>query len=114
MAGIEVRAVSKHVRMSPRKVRLVLEQIRGKPLERALAILRHMPQKAAVPVAKAVRSAAANAQNNFNMDPDDLVISSAVADGGTMLKRWRARARGRPNQILKRTSHITVVVKERE
>ncbi len=114
MAGIEVRAVAKHVRVSPRKVRLVLEQIRGKPVEQAMAILRYLPQKAAVPVAKTLKSAVANAQNNFNMDPEELVVVNAVADGGVMLKRWRARARGRPNLILKRTSHITIAVKEKE
>lgn len=113
MAGVEVRAVEKYIRMSPQKVRLVLATIRGKPVKEALAILKFLPHRAAGPVAKAVQSAAANAENNFNLDPEQLVVSSAVADEGPRLKRWRPRARGRANQILKRSSHITVVVREK-
>lgn len=114
MAGVEVRAIEKHIRMSPQKVRLVLDAVRGKPVAEALAILKFLPQRAAGPVAKAVQSAAANAENNFNLDPRELVIVSATADEGSRLKRYRPRARGRVNQILKRSSHITVVVRERE
>jgi large subunit ribosomal protein L22 len=113
MAGIEVRAIQRHTRMSPQKVRLVLDVVRGKPAQEALAILKFLPQRAARPVAAAVRSAMANAENNFNMDPDDLVITRCAADEGRTLKRWRPRARGRVNQILKRSSHITVVVAEK-
>ncbi len=113
MAGVEVRAVERHIRLSPQKVRLVLAVVRGKPVNEALALLRLLPQRAAVPVAKAVQSAAANAENNFNMDPDDLVIARASADEGRRLKRWRPRARGRVNQILKRSSHVIVVVAEK-
>ena len=113
MAGVEVRAVERNIRMSAQKVRLVLDAVRGKPVPEALAVLRFLPQRAAKPVAKAVKSAAANAENNFNMDPDDLVIMRAAADEGRTLKRWRPRARGRVNQILKRSSHITVVVAEK-
>jgi large subunit ribosomal protein L22 len=113
MAGIEVRAVERHIRMSPQKVRLVLDVVRGKPANEALSILKFLPQRAAKPVAAAVRSAMANAENNFNMDPDDLVITRCAADEGRTLKRWRPRARGRVNQILKRSSHITVVVAEK-
>ena len=113
MAGLEVRAVERHVRISPQKVRLVLETVRGKPVPEALAILQHLPQKAAGPVRKAVQSAAANAENNFNMDADNLVIERCFADAGMTLKRWMPRARGRVNQILKRSSHITVVVAEK-
>ncbi len=113
MAGVEVRAVERHVRMSAQKVRLVLDVVRGKPVTEALAVLQFLPQRAARPVSKAVRSAAANAENNFNMDPDDLVITRTAADEGRTLKRWRPRARGRVNQILKRSSHITVVVAEK-
>ncbi len=107
---MEVRAVERHVRISPQKVRLVLDVVRGKPVKEALDILRFLPQRASGPVAKAVQSAAANAENNFNMDPDELIITRAAADEGRTLKRWRPRARGRVNQILKRSSHITVVV----
>ena len=114
MAGVEVRAVERHIRMSPQKVRLVLDAVRGKPAQEALAILQFLPNRAAGPVAKALKSAVANAENNFNMDPDDLVITRCAADEGRTLKRWRPRARGRVNQILKRSSHITVVVAEKE
>jgi large subunit ribosomal protein L22 len=112
-AGVEVRAVQRHLRMSPQKVRLVLEVVRGKNAREALAILKFLPQRAARPVAAAVKSAMANAENNFNMDPDDLVITRCAADEGRTLKRWRPRARGRVNQILKRSSHLTVVVAEK-
>lgn len=114
MAGVEVRAVARHIRMSPQKVRLVLNTIRGKPVNEALAILRFLPHKATVPIAKVVKSASANAENNFNLDPDELVVVRAFADEGRTLKRYRPRARGRANQILKRSSHVTVVVSERE
>ncbi len=113
MAGVEVRASLRHIRMSPQKVRLVLDVVRGKRVQEALAILKFLPQRAARPVAATVRSAMANAENNFNMDPDDLVITRCAADEGRTLKRWRPRARGRVNQILKRSSHITVVVAEK-
>ena len=114
MAGVEVRAVARNIRMSPQKVRLVLQTIKGKPVSEALAMLRFMPQKATTPVAKALKSASANAENNFNLDPDELVVVRTSADEGRTLKRWRPRARGRANQILKRSSHITVVVSEKE
>jgi large subunit ribosomal protein L22 len=113
MAGIEVRAVEKGIRMSAQKVRLVLDVIRGKKINDAMDILRFLPQRAAKPVAKALKSASANAENNFNMDPDDLIVTQVYADEGRTLKRWRPRARGRVNQILKRSSHITVVVGEK-
>ncbi len=114
MPGVEVRAVAKHIRMSPQKVRLVLDTIRGKRVDEALAILRFLPHKATLPVEKAVRSASANAENNFNLDVDELVVLRCYADEGRTLKRYRPRARGRANQILKRSSHVTVVVSERE
>ena len=114
MAGVEVRAVARNIRMSPQKVRLVLQTIKGKPVREALAMLRFMPQKATTPVAKALKSASANAENNFSMDPDDLVVLRVSADEGRTLKRYRPRARGRVNQILKRSSHVTVVVSEKE
>jgi large subunit ribosomal protein L22 len=112
--AVEVRAIARHIRISPQKVRLVLDAIRGKPVAEALAMLRYMPQKATVPVSKALQSASANAENNFNLDPQELVIVRVSADEGRTLKRYRPRARGRANQILKRSSHVTVVVSERE
>jgi large subunit ribosomal protein L22 len=113
MAGVEVRAIERDIRMSAQKVRLVLDAVRGKPAQEALAILQFLPQRAARPVGKALKSAVANAENNFNMDPDDLVVTRCAADEGRTLKRWRPRARGRVNQILKRSSHIIVVVAEK-
>ena len=111
--GIEVRAVARNLRISPQKVRLVLATIKGKPVAEAEAILRYLPHKAAGPVGKLLKSAVANADNNFEIDPADLVVSRVSADGATMLKRWRPRARGRVNRILKRASHITLAVKEK-
>ncbi len=112
-SGVEVRAVARNVRISPQKVRLVLNVIRGKPVGEAEAILRYLPNKAARPIGKLLKSAVANADNNFELDPAELVVSRATADGATMLKRWRPRARGRVNRILKRSSHITLAVREK-
>jgi large subunit ribosomal protein L22 len=109
---MEVKATAKMVRRSPRKVRLVLDVVRGKPVREALAILRFMPHAAARDVASVVASAAANAENNLQMAQDDLVIVKAFADEGPTFKRFRARARGQGAAILKRTSHITIVVVE--
>jgi large subunit ribosomal protein L22 len=108
-----VRAVAKDVHISPQKVRLVIDQVRGKRVNEALAILRFLPQGAASEVARVVRSASANAEHNNDMDPEDLVIALAYADEGMKLKRFTARSRGRPGPILKRFSHITIVVEER-
>jgi len=114
MAGIEVQAVARNVRMTPRKVRLVGAAIKGKPLNQALAMLRFMPQRASTPIMKAVKSAAANAENNFDIDPNDLYVVRVIADEGRVLRRFRAKARGRVGGLQKRSSHITVVVQERE
>lgn len=111
---MEVKAVAKYIRLSPRKVRLILDVIRGKRVEEALPILRFLPSPAARTVSKVVKSAAANAENNFQMSPADLYIVGAYADEGPRLKRVRAKARGRIGRILKPTSHITVRVAERE
>ena len=112
-SGIEVRAVARNIRISPQKVRLVLDVIRGKPVGEAEAILRYLPHKAAGPVGKLLKSAVANADNNFELDPAELVVSRASADGAPLIKRWRPRARGRVNRILKRSSHITLAVREK-
>ncbi|MHB1004446.1 MAG: 50S ribosomal protein L22 [Chloroflexota bacterium] len=111
---MEVSATSKYIRMSSRKVRLVIDSIRGKPVEQALAQLRFMPQAAAVPVWRALHSAVANAENNLQLAAEDLYVRRIVADVGPTLKRGRPRARGRYGPILKRSSHITVVVGEKE
>jgi large subunit ribosomal protein L22 len=107
---MQVSATAKYVRISPRKVRLVANLIVGRPVEEAAAILRFTPNAAARDVAKVLRSATANAENNYNLTADELRVVSAVANEGPTLKRIRPRAQGRAFQILKRTSHITVSV----
>ena len=111
---MRVTATAKYVRISPRKARLVTDLIHGKPVEEAAAILRFMPNAAARDVAKVLKSATANAENNYNLSADELRVVSAVADEGPPLKRWKFRAQGRTFGILKRTSHITVAVADRE
>ena len=107
---MEVKAITRHVRISPLKVRLVMDVVRGMPVEKALATLDYMPQKAAREVARTIKSAAANAEHNFDLDRDALVVRRIFADQGPVLKRFHARAKGRGARILKRTSHITVIV----
>ena len=104
------RATAKYVHMSPTKVRRVVALIKGRPVGEALDILRFAPQAAARPLFKVVASAAANAENNHQMDRDTLVVSAAFADEGPTLKRIRPRAQGRAYRIRKRTSHSTVEV----
>ncbi|MCL5256977.1 MAG: 50S ribosomal protein L22 [Chloroflexi bacterium] len=111
---MEVKSTGKYIRMSPRKVRLVTEAIKGRPAEEALVTLRYMPQAAAVAVAKVLKSAVANAENNYNLAAEDLYISRATADEGPTMRRMRSRARGRWDRVLKRSTNITVIVKERE
>ncbi|MCR1898663.1 50S ribosomal protein L22 [Irregularibacter muris] len=111
---MEARAIAKHIRISPRKVKIVIDLIRGKNLGEALNILSLTPKAASEPVAKLLRSAAANAENNYDMNVDSLYVAEIQANQGPTLKRFRARAQGRGTQILKRTSHISVVLKERE
>jgi large subunit ribosomal protein L22 len=110
---MEVRAVAKNIRRSPQKVRLVVDVVRGRSVTEALAILSLMPQTAARDVFKVVKSAAANAENNFNLDPNDLYVHRIFVDEGTTLKRFKARSHGRVAPRLKRASHITAVVQER-
>jgi len=109
---MEVRAVSKYVRISSQKVRKLVDDIKGKPVESGLQKLKFMPQKAAGILEKIVRSAVANADQNADIDIDLLVIRNITADQGPTLKRWKARARGRGTRVLKRTSHITVILAE--
>src|SRR3982074_702079 len=98
MAGVEVRAVQRHIRMPPQKVRLVLDVVRGKNAREGLSILKSQPHRSARLVAAAVRSAVANAENNFNMDPEELIITRCNADEGRTLKPWRPPARARVTQ----------------
>ena len=106
----EIRAVSKYVRMSPSKIRRVLRQIQGKTYSEALLLLEFMPYASCAPIIKVLRSATANARNNFGLDEKNLVIKSAFADQGPTMKRFRPRAQGRAYRILKATSHITIVM----
>ena len=106
----EVKAVSKYIRMSPSKVRRVLRQIQGKSYKDALILLEFMPYASCEPIIKVLRSAAANARNNMNLDETDLVVKSAFANQGPVMKRFRPRAQGRAYRILKYTSHITIVM----
>ena len=110
---MESKAVAKFVRITPRKVRVVLDIIRGKNVAEAFAILKFTPKAGAEVVEKVLRSAVANAENNFDMDVDKLFIKTAFADEGPTMKRIHPRSRGQAFKILKRTSHITVVVEER-
>src|SRR5258706_14933739 len=107
---MEAKAVTKSVRISTLKVRQVMDTVRGQRVDRALAQLRYMPQKAAREVARTIKSAAANAENNFDMDPTQLVVKTLFADQGPVLKRMMPRARGRADRIRKPTTHITVIV----
>ena len=104
----EVRAVAKWVRMSPRKARLVAEHIRGRTVPEARTVLAFTPRAAARELEKVLRSAVANAEANHNLSGDDLVVSCAYVDEGPVMKRWRARARGRGVRIHKPTCHITI------
>ncbi|MBO8172768.1 MAG: 50S ribosomal protein L22 [Bacillaceae bacterium] len=111
---MEAKAKAKFIRIAPRKVRLVVDLIRGKQVGEAIAILRHTPKAASPVVEKVLKSAVANAEHNNEMDVNNLVISEAYVDEGPTLKRFRPRAMGRASRINKRTSHITIVVKEQE
>ncbi len=111
---MQAKAILRGVRISPQKVRLVVDLVRGKPVDMALAILTNVPNKAAGEVARTIKSAAANAENNFKMSPEDLRVATIFADEGPAMKRMVPRARGRANVIRKRSTHITVVVDDGE
>lgn len=107
---METRAVARFVRISPQKIRVVMKQVRGKRVEEALGLLSFAPQKGAKILKKLIDSAVANAEENTSSDVDSLYIARIYADEGPTLKRWRPRALGRATRILKRTSHVTVVL----
>jgi large subunit ribosomal protein L22 len=107
---VQVRAVAKYIRTSPRKMRLVADLIRGKSAQEAWNILEFTPKRATGPMKKCLESALANAQNNNDIPPDSLVVHRVMVDEGPTLKRFMPRARGRASAIKKRTSHITIVV----
>ena len=111
---MQVKATAKYIRISPQKARLVMDQIRGLPVSRALEVLQFSSKKAAHPIRKALESAIANAEHNEGADIDELRVAAAYVNEGPTLKRWRARAKGRANSIFKRTSHLTVAVADAE
>lgn len=111
---MEARAIAKHVRVSSRKMKFICDMVRGKSVDEALTILKFTPNKGAKILEKVVKSAAANAETNFDMNRDQLFVSEAYSNQGPTLKRFRPKAKGRAFKILKRTSHIGVVVKERD
>jgi len=109
---MEVKAVGKYIRISPQKARLVADVVRGMGVDQAITTLRFMPKKGAAIIQKVIESAVANATHDDQADVDTLYVKKIVVDGGPSLKRIRARAQGRANRIIKRTSHITVVLDE--
>lgn len=111
---MEARAYLRHVRIAPRKMQIVLDLIRNQPCDKALAILQYTPKAACEPLYKLVKSAMANAENNHNMDKNNLYVAECFVTPGPVMKRVRPRAQGRAYRILKRTSHVTVVLKEIE
>ena len=111
---MEAKAIAKYVRMSPRKARLVANLIKGKDIQEAEAILRYTPNKAAKVIQKVLLSATANAENNLHLDRETLVGNTAIIDPGPSINRIKPRAQGRAARMVHRTSHVTVVVAERE
>jgi large subunit ribosomal protein L22 len=111
---MEVIAKAKGIPVSARKARLVVDAVRGKKLDEALSTLQFLPQKSAKDVYKVVKSAASNAEQNFDLDPEDLYVKTIYADDGPSFRRFRARARGRVGRRLKRSAHITVILDEIE
>lgn len=111
---MQAKAVLRGIRISPIKVRLVCDVVRGMPVSKALSTLEYMPQKAAVEVARTIKSAAANAENNYDMERESLVVKTIFADEGPSLKRMMPRARGRADQMERKSAHITVIVDDGE
>jgi large subunit ribosomal protein L22 len=111
---MEVKAFARHIRIAPRKIRLVAGLVRGLDVSVAQAQLRFMRKASAKPVLKLIQSAAANAEHNFKLSPETMYVKTIFVDGGPVMKRWRARAMGRAAGIRKRTSHITVILDERK
>ena len=111
---MRVSATARYLRGSTRKARLVTAVIKGRPVEEAAALLRFMPQHAARDIARVLKSATANAENNHNLSAEDLFVADAIADEGPTIKRWRPRAQGRAFPIHKPMTHITIVVADRE
>ncbi|GAK04734.1 LSU ribosomal protein L22p [Geomicrobium sp. JCM 19037] len=111
---MQAKAVAKQVRVAPRKARMVVDLVRGKEVGEAISILRHTPRGVSPIVEKVLNSAIANAEHNYELDAENLYVSAAFVDEGVTLKRFRPRAQGRASRINKRTSHITIIVSEKE
>ena len=111
---MQAKAIAKYVRISPLKVNFICKEIRGKQVDEALAILKFTPKKGARILEKVLNSAIANAEHNFGLNREDLFVSQAYANNAPVMKRWRPKAKGMAYPILKRSSHIGVVVEERE
>lgn len=111
---VEVKSQNKRIRVSPRKMRLVIDMVRGRDVTEAVAMLNFTPNKSAIEVVRTIKAAQADAEQVHDLDPDRLYIKEIYADDGQTFRRWQARARGRVNRRLKRTSHLTVVLEERE
>lgn len=111
---MQAKAHLKYLRISPRKVSIVLDLIRNKPAAYAMAVLKNTPKAASEPVAKLLKSAMANAENNYGMNKDALIVKECYANAGPILKRIMPRAQGRAFRINKRTSHVTIVLEEKE
>lgn len=110
---MEAKAVARHIRITPRKMRIVINLIRGKSVGEAFAILRNVPKIGSEVVEKVLKSAVANAEHNFDMNSDNLYVAETYVDQGPTLKRIHPRSRGQAFKILKRSSHVTIVVKEK-
>lgn len=110
---MEVRASLQRVRISPRKARLVVDMVRGKKVTDAIEMMKFVPNRAAVDVERLLKSVAANAENNYDLDPNDLWVKAIYADDAPTLRRFKPRARGRVGRILRRSCHITVIAEER-
>ena len=111
---MEAKASLRHARIAPRKVQIVLDLIRNMPADQALAILQHTPKAASEPLSKLLKSAVANAENNFGLSRDNLYVSECFVTPGPTMKRIRPRAQGRAFRVLKRSSHVFITVAERE
>ena len=110
---MEAKAIARYVRIAPRKLRIVIDLIRGKAVGEAFAILKHTPKVGSEVIEKVLRSAVANAEHNYDMNVDNLIVSSCFIDQGPTMKRIHPRSRGQAFKILKRSSHATVAVKEK-
>ncbi len=111
---MEIKSQNRKVQVSAQKARLVCDLVRGKDVDEALAILNFTPNKSAVEIARTIKAAQADAEQVYDLDPDDLYVKTIYADEGATFRRWRARARGRVNRRLKRTAHLTVILEEKE